>query len=91
MRKGKPPYKQNEELLARIELQDQRIRNIEKEIYENVGQVLCLARIKLVNVDVGDNGKSAEILEESGNLIGQAINDLRNLVKQANTFQVDPN
>ena len=84
MRKEKPPYKQNDDLLARLQLQDELIRNFEKEIYENVGQVLCLARIKLVNVDVGNNNRSAEILQESGNLIGKAISDLRNLVKEIN-------
>jgi predicted P-loop ATPase/GTPase len=74
---------QKEELLARIETQGQLIRNVEKEIYENVNQVLCLARINLVNLDCGDKNKSAEIVEQSGNLIGKAISDLRNLAKQA--------
>jgi len=74
---------QKEELLARIETQDQLIRNVEKEIFENVNQVLCLARINLSNLDCEDRGKIAEIVEQSGNLIGKAISDLRNLAKQA--------
>ncbi len=73
---------QRDELLARIDMQGQLIRNFEKEIYENVNQVLCLARIKLVNLDFGDKRKSAEMLEQSGNLIAKAISDLRNLAKQ---------
>lgn len=75
----------NEELLARVELQGQLINTVEKEIYENINQVLCLARIKLTNIDFIDKGKSEEILEQSGNLIAKAIVDLRNLVKRVNT------
>ena len=57
----------------------------EKEIYENINQVLCLARIKLSNIDLIDTGKSEEILEQSGNLIARAIGDLRNLAKRVNS------
>ncbi len=77
-----PLLQQNEELLARIEMQSRLLRNFEKEIYENVSQVLCLARINLVNLDLSDKSTSAEGLEQSGNLIGKAINDLRNLAKE---------
>jgi hypothetical protein len=73
---------QRDELLARIDMQGQLIRNFEKEIYENVSQVLCLARMKLVNLDFTDKRMSEEMLKQSGNLIGKAISDLRNLAKQ---------
>ena len=75
--------RQQEELLTRIDMQSQLIRNFEKEIYENINQVLCLVRINLVNLDFSDKNKSSEILEQSGNLIAKAISDLRNLAKQA--------
>lgn len=77
-----PPMPQQEELLARIKKQDELILNVEKEIYENVSQVLCLARIKLINLDLNDKDNCAKSLEQSGNLIGKAISDLRNLAKQ---------
>ena len=77
-----PPMPQTEELLARIKKQDQLILKVEKEIYENVSQVLCLARIKLVDLDLTDKDNCTKSLEQSWNLIGKAINDLRNLAKQ---------
>lgn len=75
---------QHEKLLERIEMQNKLIRDFEKEIYDNINQVLCLARIKLVNLDPADTKASAISLEQSRNLIGKAIHDLRNLAKQVN-------
>lgn len=83
MKKSKVEFlQQREELLTRIEIQGELIRNFEKEIYENVNQVLCLARIKLVNLDFTDKRMSEDLLKQSGKLIGKAISDLRNLAKQ---------
>jgi len=75
--------KEKEELLARKKAKGKLIRNVEKEIYENVNQVLCLARISLANLDCNDRNRSTEIAKQSGNLIGKSICDLRNLANQA--------
>lgn len=58
------------------------IINAEKEIYENITQVLCLSKIKLLTLDMDDKEKSAAALEQSCKLIGDAIRDLRKLAKQ---------
>jgi hypothetical protein len=73
----------NQELATYIELQGRFIRDIEKEIYENVNQVLCLARIKLNGIDWADKESSEQIIGQSDGLIVKAIHDLRNLAKQA--------
>jgi hypothetical protein len=72
---------QKEELLVRIESQDQRIAFFEREIYENVSQVLCLARLNLSTVNLDDRAGLSKVIEHSGDLIAQAISDLRNLAK----------
>jgi hypothetical protein len=91
MKKNKPDFlQQNKELLDRVESQDDFIRTFEKEVYENVNQVLCLAKIKLAGLDFNDKATSVEKLEESGNLIGKAISDLRNLAKQVKNFNNSP-
>ncbi len=72
-----------EELLARLKTQSEFISNFEKEIFENINQVLCLVRLNISNLDFSNEKRSAEILEQSGNLIGKAIGDLRNLAKEA--------
>ncbi|MEI2739018.1 MAG: hypothetical protein V9F01_09555 [Chitinophagaceae bacterium] len=91
MKKNKPDFlQQNKELLNRVESQGDFIRTFEKEVYENVNQVLCLAKIKLAGLDFNDKVTSVEKLEESGNLIGKAISDLRNLAKQVKNLNNSP-
>lgn len=91
MKKNKPDFlQQNKELLYRVESQGDFIRTFEKEVYENVNQVLCLAKIKLAGLDFNDKVTSVEKLEESGNLIGKAISDLRNLAKQVKNLNNSP-
>lgn len=91
MKKNKPDFlQQNKELLNRVESQGDFIRIFEKEVYENVNQVLCLAKIKLAGLDFNDKVTSVEKLEESGNLIGKAISDLRNLAKQVKNLNNSP-
>lgn len=68
------------------EIKQQHILLVEKAIYENISQVLCLARIKLINLDLADRENLAKSLEQSGNLIGKAIHDLRTLAKEVKTM-----
>ncbi|MBC7874124.1 MAG: hypothetical protein H7Y01_09025 [Ferruginibacter sp.] len=72
-----------EALLVLLDQHEQLIGTIEKEIYDNIGQVLCLVRIQLSCMDFENRGKAQEQVKESGILIARAIRDLRNLVKQA--------
>lgn len=80
------PLQEQEALIARNKLQQRILRNFGKQIFENINQVLCLARIKLVNLDMEDKTKMGESLEQSGDLIGQAIHDLRKLAKQVKKY-----
>lgn len=58
------------------------LMNIRKEIYENITQCLCLARLQLGNIDMNNKEQSAEVISEACLLIGKAVKDLRNLARQ---------
>ena len=82
MKKMKKNYPlQEEELNSRIEIQKRSLETYEKEIYENIGQVLSLVRLQLLNLDIEEN-KVSEKIQDSGTLVGKAISDLRSLTKQ---------
>ena len=85
-RKKQELLNRNQELITHIALQEQFIRDLEKEIYDNVNQVLCLARIKLSGINWNDPEGSLETVGQSGELIVKAIHDLRNLARQAKKF-----
>ena len=85
-RKKQDLINRNQELQTHIALQEQFLRDLEKEIYDNVNQVLCLARIKLSGINWNDRQSSLETVDQSGELIVKAIHDLRNLARQAKQF-----
>jgi two-component system NarL family sensor kinase len=69
-----------EELLhTQIEIQEQTLKTISQEIHDNVGQVLSLAKLNLntfpTNTDIAIQTK----VGDTKDLIGKAINDLRDL------------
>lgn len=63
-------------LQSKLEIQEQTFADISREIHDNIGQVLSLARINLNTLHVpGDNGK-LHLVDE---LMDKALTDLRNL------------
>ena len=63
------------------------LKEFQTEFYDNIGPILCLAKINIKTINLSDASKSNEILEESGDLIQKAINDLRILASQAKNSQ----
>lgn len=61
------------------------IKEVSKEIYENITQCLCLARLQLGNIDLDNKQTAMEVIGEANLLIGKAVKDLRNLAKQLST------
>jgi serine phosphatase RsbU (regulator of sigma subunit) len=66
------------------------IRSAEKEIYENISQCLCLARLELGSIDLDDKEKTLAFIGEANLLIGKAVKDLRNLAKQLSLTDSKP-
>ena len=68
-------------LEKKIKQQEAAIEVAGKEIYEN-NQCLCLARVQLGNINLEDQSKTLCLVGEANILIGKAVKDLRNLVKE---------
>jgi signal transduction histidine kinase len=70
---------QHEILRAKLEIRDHYLKTIVREIYENTGQLLSLVRVQLAII--GNKVREGEKVDvtNSGELVGQAICDLRNM------------
>jgi len=75
---------QKELLLAQLEMQEQTLKMISQEIHDNIGQTLSLAKLTLNAMDM-EKDISFEKLNQSGVLVGKAIQDLRSLSKTMET------
>lgn len=69
--------KEKEILKTRIDVQEETIQKISKELHDNVNQILTLAKLNLNNI--GESIENSERLVISKDLITSAINELSNL------------
>lgn len=70
---------ENDILQSRIEMQEQTFSNISREIHDNIGQKLTLAKLHLNSLEnLADNKKSKRI-EDVVDMIGEAIRDLSDI------------
>ncbi len=72
----------NEFLTSKIEIQEQTFRTANHEIHDNIGQVLSLAKLQLHRLK--NQPLFEETLQPTLELLGKAINDLRDLTKTIN-------
>jgi len=63
-------------LKTQLEIQEQAFSYISQEIHDNIGQVLSLVRL---NLNTLGNNPTHEKLEQTDDLLGKAIKDLRDL------------
>lgn len=75
-------------LQTQLEIQEQTLKNISQEIHDNVGQVLTLAKLNLATTSVAEEAANEKI-KTSQQLIGKAIQDLRDLSRSLNTDYVE--
>jgi len=76
---------QKEILIAQLEIKEKNLATIAQEIHDNIGQVLSLAKLNLNKVLITDTTADSEKINSAKELIGKAIQDLRNLSKTLNT------
>jgi signal transduction histidine kinase len=69
-------------LRSKLEIQEETFTYISREIHDNIGQVLSLARINLNSVNTAGNEQRITLIDE---LMGKAITDLRNLSHSLDT------
>ncbi len=63
-------------LKTQLEIQDQTFAYISQEIHDNIGQVLSLVRL---NLNTFGNNVTEDKIEQTDDLLGKAIKDLRDL------------
>ena len=66
-------------LQSQLEIQEQTFQNISREIHDNIGQKLTLAKLYLNTLDSADTDINRLQVNNSVNIIGEAINDLSDL------------
>ncbi|MDB5198740.1 MAG: hypothetical protein JWO92_703 [Chitinophagaceae bacterium] len=78
----------NEQLLkSQLEIQEQTFNTISREIHDNVGQVLSLAKVQLNILDQGDSLDKV-LLGDAKESVGKAMTDLRDVAKSLNSERI---
>ncbi len=73
----------NELVSSRMEIQEQTLDRVSREIHDNIGQRLTLAKLQ-INL-LKEPGKHSYILEKTSLLLGCVLSDLRALTKSMNS------
>lgn len=76
---------EKEILESKLEIQEQTMKNISQEIHDNVGQILTLVKLNLNTMTCEAPNKLYEKINNSSELVGKAIQDLRDLSKSLHT------
>lgn len=71
-------------LQSQLEIQEKAFNDISNEIYNNIGQMLSLAKLNLNTLEPGLSESTKEKIRHSKELVGQAIIDLRLASKSLN-------
>jgi signal transduction histidine kinase len=78
-------------LQTQLEIQEQTFRDISREIHDNIGLSLTLAKLQLNTLDFENSQKSKDHIESSVELIGKAITDLRDISHSLNSDIIKTN
>ncbi len=70
---------ETELLQSQLEIQEQTFQNISREIHDNIGQKLTLAKLHLNTLNFSDRKNSEIKANDSVKLIGEAISDLSDI------------
>lgn len=72
-------------LQSQLGIQEQTLKNISGEIHDNIGQILSLTKLNLGMIDIDKPHQFQQKIDDSKNLVGKAIQDLRDISKRLNT------
>ena len=72
-------------LQTQLEIQEQTFLDISREIHDNIGLSLTLAKLQLNTIDPLNPDKISESVNSSVQLIGKAIHDLSDISKSLNS------
>ena len=69
---------------VQLEIQEQTFQEIAREIHDNVGQVLSLAKLGLGTLDLEQKDESQESILEISDILEKALEDLRHMSRSMN-------
>jgi two-component system NarL family sensor kinase len=69
---------------AQLEIQEQTFQEIAREIHDNVGQILSLAKLGLGTLDLERKEEAKESIEEISDILEKALDDLRHMSRSMN-------
>ena len=78
-------------LQTQLEIQEQTFQDIARDIHDNIGLSLTLAKLQLNTIDYSDPLKIQEHINSSVDLIGKSINDLSDISKSFNSEAIKAN
>jgi len=70
---------QSELLQTRLEVQEQAFKYLSEEIHDNVGQALSMVKLQLYALSQLTTSSTKKLIESTSEVLGKAINDLRNI------------
>lgn len=70
---------ENDMLKSQLEIQEQTFQNISREIHDNIGQKLTLAKLQLNTIDFTNQSDSRASVQQIVQMIGIAIRDLSDI------------
>lgn len=75
-------------LKTKLEIQEQTLLKVSEEIHDNIGQVLSLAKLNIGTIDIYQPETAQIKIDDSRDLVGKAIQDLRNLARSMSTTYI---
>jgi two-component system, NarL family, sensor kinase len=73
---------------SQLEIQEQTFKVIAQEIHDNIGQMLTLAKLNLNTLNLEQQEKAQVKVTDAKELVGKAIQDLRDLSRTLNTDHI---
>src|SRR5450755_4744585 len=70
---------------AQLEIQEQTFQEIAREIHDNVGQILSLAKLGLGTLDLDRKEEAKESIVEISDILEKALDDLRHMSRVMNS------
>ncbi len=78
----------DEMLQSRVEIQEQTFANISREIHDNIGQKLTLAKLHLNTLKLAEPAKARSQLDDSVVMISEAITDLSDISRSMSSENI---
>jgi len=73
---------------SQVEIKEQTLNYIGQELHDDLGQKLSVARLMTNKINTAEDGEREDIVQEINMLLGECIQDIRNLSKVFISTQV---